>query len=139
MKKSTTRPYDWERAKEMLMKKGVSEEKINTLISGKEDSLEKKEALKPLMEEYKIDLYPDKSPSLQKYFNKNVSDLLIRRKRLMDILGNKDLSSMADKKLSELSKEDIDIYLRSETFRKELSEINAALNKALKGKGISFS
>ena len=49
MKKSTTRPYDWERAKEMLMKKGVSEEKINTLISGKEDSLEKKEALKPLM------------------------------------------------------------------------------------------
>lgn len=83
-----TNKANWEKAKDLLLTNGVTEEEINNKLANKNNNKEKFEALNELLIEKGLELRKKVSndyPTIQEYFGKRIADLLIRRKELLDI------------------------------------------------------
>ena len=142
-----TRIAYYEYATKELLKKGVEQSTIDNLLNGKNTNAKKWEALKPLCEEKGIEIgkkneeqKEDNSPTLQSYFGKRISDLLIERKKLINLSLDKEIDKekLETTKLSELSDKErkhLIEYINYNGKEKQLEEID---NK-LREKGLIYN
>lgn len=109
---------NYQKAIEKLKEKGITDDVINNALNGCADNKAKFEALKPLCEENAIvfdkkgeknnnENNKDKSPTLEQYFGKSISDLLIKRKALINSITIKDIDNLLTKPINELTAEEI--------------------------------
>lgn len=145
---------EFERVKGALLKKGVTQEEIESIVNTLEDDNAKLEALKPLCEQKNVDLNSDlsstkkskkvnnindKNPRLQKFFGKEIANLLIKRNNLLSSIKDEEfnIERLTNTPLSQLSdKESTSLltYLKNNEIQKQLDIVN----QQLIDKGIKF-
>ena len=145
---------EFDRVKDALIKKGVAIEEIENLTNTLQDDNAKLDALKPLCNEkkitYKSDLPSNKkikkinninetNPRLQKFFGKDIANLLIERNNLLGLIIDEKfnlerLTKTPLTELSEVERQSLLTYLKNNEIQKKLDDVN----KKLISKGIKF-
>ncbi|MFP5130232.1 hypothetical protein ACJEEO_07245 [Phocaeicola coprocola] len=134
-----TNKANWEKAKDLLLTNGVTEEEINNKLTNKNNNKEKFEALNELLIEKGLELRKKVSndyPTIQEYFGKRIADLLIRRKELLDI-ECLNIDRLKDKSIEELSISELQQIIKFKSNKKANNELDK-IYKSLEEFGIKF-
>lgn len=134
-----TNKANWEKAKDLLLTNGVTEEEINNKLANKNNNKEKFEALNELLIEKGLELRKKVSndyPTIQEYFGKRIADLLIRRKELLDI-ECLNIDRLKDKSIEELSISELQQIIKFKSNKKANNELDK-IYKSLEEFGIKF-
>lgn len=134
-----TNKANWEKAKDLLLTNGVTEEEINNKLANKNNNKEKFEALNELLIEKGLELRKKVSndyPTIQEYFGKRIADLLIRRKELLDI-ECLNIDRLKDKSIEELSISELQKIIKFKSNKKANNELDK-IYKSLEEFGIKF-
>lgn len=134
-----TNKANWEKAKDLLLTNGVTEEEINNKLANKNNNKEKFEALNELLIVKGLEFRKKVSndyPTIQEYFGKRIADLLIRRKELLDI-ECLNIDKLKNKSIEELSISELQQVIKFKSNKKANNELDK-IYKSLEEFGIKF-